>query len=135
MKKTIYILLLLCTLFTLCSCGKYVKSYAATFLITSCYQDEGSMKFTTFKGKYYFKLRRDNSPEYTLDIDASLKEGTMNIYIGIDGDKELLCTVNGGDVLDETIKLDSKYNNKQTIYIILESTNKCVDGDFEFEYN
>ena len=30
---------------------------------------------------------------------------------------------------------DDKYNNEKTIYVILESTDKCVDGDFEFEYN
>ena len=59
----------------------------------------------------------------------------MNVYIGVDGEKELICTVKGGGSYDETLTLDAKYDNEKTIYVILESTAKCVDGDFEFEYN
>ena len=136
MKKLIALFLLLSLAIVLfCSCGRYVNSYAATILITSCMGDEASMKFDTFKGTYNFKLRRDGAVEHTLDLEASLDEGEMNIYIGVDGEKELLRTVKGGESYDERIKLDSKYDNEKTVYIILESTGKCVDGDFEFEYN
>ena len=117
----------------LCSCGGYVKNYSATILITSCQGDEASMEFDTFKGTYNFKLRRDGIAEHTLDFEASLAEGEMNVYIGVDGEKELLLTVKGGESYDETITLDDKYDNEKTIYVILESTDKCVDGDFEFE--
>ena len=41
----------------------------------------------------------------------------------------------GGENYDETITLAEKYDNEKAIYIILESVGKCVDGDFEFEYN
>ena len=50
-------------------------------------------------------------------------------------EKELLFIVKGGESYDETITLHNKYDNEKTIYIILESTGKCVDGYFEFEYN
>ena len=106
MKKIGFVLVLTLILVVLCSCGGYVKSYSATILITSCQGDE-----------------------------ASLAEGEIKIYIGIDGEKELLRTVKGGESYDETITLDDKYDNEKTIYIILESTGKCEDGDFEFEYN
>ena len=33
------------------------------------------------------------------------------------------------------LHLIEKYDNEKTIYIILESVDKCVVGDFEFEYN
>lgn len=135
MKKISFALILILILDMLCSCGGYVKSYAATLLITSCYGDEASMKFDTFKGKYDFKLKRDGTAEHTLDLEASLDEGEMNIYIGVDGDKELLRTVKSGEFYDETILLDDKYDNEKTIYIILESTGKCADGEFEFAYN
>ena len=36
---------------------------------------------------------------------------------------------------DETIVLDDKYDNEKVVYIILETTGECVNGDFEFEYN
>ena len=135
MKKACFVLALIVMLFMLCSCGRYVKSYSATILITSCQGNEASMEFDTFKGSYNFKLKRDGNPEHTLDIDASLGEGEMNVYIGVGGEKELLLTVKGGESYDETITLDDKYDNEKTIYIILETIDKCVDGDFEFEYN
>ena len=135
MKKACFTLALIVILFMLCSCGGYVKSYAATILITSGHGDEASMKFDTFKGSYNFKLKRDGNPEHTLDIDASLAEGEINVYIGVGGEKELLLTVMGGETYDETITLAEKYDTQKTIYIILESEGKCADGDFEFEYN
>ena len=135
MKKVCFVLVLIITVVMLCSCGGYVKSYSATILITSNHGDEASMKFDSFKGSYNFKLKREGTTEHTLDLDASLAEGEMNVYIGVDGEKELLLTVKGGESYDETITLDDKFDNEKTIYIILESVGKCVDGDFEFEYN
>ena len=135
MKKLCFALVLILTLGMLCSCVGYVKSYSATILITSCQGDEASMQFDTFKGTYNFKLKRDGDVCHTLDLEASLAEGEMNIYIGVGGEKELLRTVRGGESCDETIALDDKYDHEKTVYIILESSGKCVDGDFEFEYN
>ena len=135
MKKIGFILVLILTLTLLCSCGGYVKNYSATILIASCQGDEASMEFDTFKGTNNFKLRRDGIAEHTLDFDASLAEGEMNVYIGVDGEKELLHTVKGGESYDETIILADKYDDEKSIYIILESSGKCMDGDFEFEYN
>ena len=135
MKRYLLIMVLILTLITLCGCGGYVKSYSATLLITSCHGDEASMEFDTFNGTYNFKLKRDGSAEHTLDFDGSLADGEMNIYIGVNGEKELLRKVRGGESYDETITLDNKYDNEKTIYVILESTDKCIDGDFEFEYN
>ena len=93
------------------------------------------MEFDAFQGTYNFKLKRDGTAEHTLDLKASLGEGEMNVYIGVDGEKELLRTIKGGESCDETIALDDQYDNEKTIYVILESTDKCVDGDFVFEYN
>ena len=135
MKKISFVLVLMLILALLCSCGGYVKNYSATILITSCQGDEASMEFDTFNGTYNFKLRRDGAAENTLDIEASLAEGEMNVYIGVDGEKELLRTVKSGESYDETVILDGKYANEKTVYVILESTGKCIDGDFEFEYN
>lgn len=135
MKKVCFALLIIFTLATLYGCSGYVKNYSATILITSCHGDEASMEFGTFKGTYNFKLKREGALEHTLDYEASLEEGEMKVYIGVDGEKELLCTIKGGESYDETIILDNKYDNEKTVYVILESTDKCVNGDFEFEYN
>ena len=135
MKKVCFVLTLILVFVMLCSCGGYVKSYSAILLITSNHGDEASMEFDTFKGTYHFKLKREGVAEHALSLEASLVEGEMNVYVGVDGEKELLRTVRGGEDLDETIALDDKYDEEKTIYVILEASDKCVDGDFEFEYN
>ena len=135
MKKTAFLLTLILILFILCSCGGYVKSYSATILITSRQGDDADMEFDTFQGTYSFKLRREGVAEHTLDFEGALAEGQMDVYIGVDGEKELLHTVKGGESYNKTIALDTKYDNEKTVYILLESTGKCVNGDFEFEYN
>ena len=135
MKKIYFLLALMLTLVMLCGCGGYVKNYSATILITSCQGDEANMEFDTFKGTYHFKLKGKTDSDHTLDYEASLAEGEMKVYIGVDGEKELLFTIKGGESYDETITLDDKYDNEKTVYIILESAGKCTGGDFEFEYN
>ena len=135
MKKVWVVLVLILTLLLLWGCGGPIKSYYATILITSNYGDEANMEFRTFQGTYNFKLKRAGSAEHTLDLEASLAEGEMNVYIGVGGEKELLLTVKGGESYDETITLAEKYDHENTIYIILETTGKCARGDFEFEYN
>ena len=135
MKRVCIVWALILTIFLFCGCGGYVKSYSATILITSCHGNEANMEFDSFKGTNNFKLRRDGTAAHTLDCEASLGEGEMHVYIGVGGEKELLLTVKGGETYDDTITLAEKYNNEKTIYIILESVGKCIDGDFEFEYN
>ena len=135
MKKICFILVLLLTVSMLCGCGGYVKSYSATILITSCFGDEADMEFDTFNGTYHFKLKRDGFAENTLDYEAELAKGEMNVYIGVDGEKEWLFTVKGGESREETVTLAPKYADEKTVYLILETADKCMDGDFEFEYN
>ena len=135
MKKTIIALVLVLTLVMLCGCSGYVKSYSASLMKASSRGDEASMEFRSFNGTYNLKLTRDKYAEYTLDVEASLLEGEMNVYVGVDGGKDPLFTIRGGESIDKTIRLDEKYNNEKTVYIILESVGKCTNGDFEFEYN
>ena len=135
MKKICFILALVLTLTLICGCNGYVNSYSASFLTTSCYGNSANMKFHTFQGTYNFKLVRRNSTEHTLHCNANLGEGEMNVYVGVNGEKELLLSISGGESYNETIVLDEKYNDEQTIYIILETSDKCTDGVFQFTYH
>ena len=119
MKKACFVLAMILTLVTLCSCSGYVNNYFATILITSCQGDEASMEFDTFKGTYNFKLKGKNDSEHTLDCEASLAEGEMKVYIGVGGEKELLLTIKSGESYNDTIALDDKYDNERVVYIIL----------------
>ena len=135
MKKICFLLVLILTIVMLGGCNGYIKSYSATVLITSCHGDEAKMDFDAFEGTYYFKLRREGDPAHTLELEASLAEGEMKVYIGVDGEKELLRTLKGGESLDETIALSDQYDDEKTIYVILESNGKCKDGDFTLQYH
>ena len=136
MKKILVLLSVACLLVCLVSCGKgYVNKYKAGIMNTHCWGDEASMEFSSFSGTYNFKLKGNNDSDHTLECEASLGEGEMNVYVGIDGEKELIFTIKGGESVDTTVTLDDKYDDTKTIYVIVESVSDCKNGDFEFDYN
>ena len=135
MKKIWLILALMVAFVMLCGCSGYVKSYSATILITSTRANKASMEFKTFNGTYNFKLKRQDTSEHTLNVKATLAEGGMNIYVGVDGGKDFLRTIMGGESCNETIALDAKYDDEKAIYVIVETIDRCKDGDFEFKYS
>ena len=135
MKKYSFSIALVLALVMFCSCVGYPMSYFSTMLITSCIGDEASMEFATFNGTYNFKLKREGNDEHTLDFEATLEEGEMKVYIGVGGEKQLLRTIKSGEAYNETITLDSKYDNEKAVYVILETVERCKDGEFAFKYN
>ena len=135
MKNVLVAFILMFALILLCACDGNISSYSATLLITTSNGDSASMQFHTFRGTRSFKLKTSDVGDRAIDFKASLAEGEMNVYISVDGEKELLVTVKGGESYNEAIALDEKYNNEKTISIILESEDKSVDGSFKFEYN
>ncbi|MBR6708936.1 MAG: hypothetical protein IKL84_04590 [Clostridia bacterium] len=135
MKKVGFVLAMILTLLPLCGCSGYVNNYSAHILTTASHEDQARLWFDSFKGTYNFKLKEKNDSANTLACEASLAEGEMKVYIGVDGEKELLFTIKGGESFNNTITLDDKYDNEKIIYVILESTGKCVNGAFEFAYN
>ena len=136
MKKLSFILAIVLLAATLFGCGNgYVNKYTAKMMQTSCWDDEASMEFSVFKGVYHFKLKGKNDSDHTLEYDASLGEGEVNVYVGANGERELIFTIKGGESYDNTISLDDKYDGAKTIYVIVESENNSSNGDFEFEYD
>ncbi|MCF0146290.1 MAG: hypothetical protein HUJ73_06855 [Eubacterium sp.] len=135
MKKISAVLVLMVVLCLLCGCGGYGGNYSASMLTSSCQGGNANVEFESFTGTYTFRLKVKDDIGHTLDYEASLAEGDMNVYIGINGEKELLFTVTGGESCEDTIALSDKYDHEEIVHIILESADKCTDGKFEFEYN
>ena len=108
-------------------------------LIVACFVTDKEFLFAKEPTDIFQLIEEEGEPTknayVSIDVDASLEEGEMNVYIGVNGEKELLLTVKGGESYDEVITLDGKYDKEKTVYIILESAGKCAEGDFEFEYN
>ena len=121
MKKVIQRILLLMTAVVLCmsltGCGEYTSSYSATVLITSNTSKKMSVEFSSLKGKMVHKLK------YT----ASLKSGTATVYYDIDGTREELFTIHGGETADSSLGNLAKGK----IYIIIETEGKCEGGFFK----
>ncbi len=136
MKKLSFILVMVLLIISLFGCENgYINKYTANMMQTSCWDDEASMEFSDFKGIYHFKLKGKNDSDHTLQYEASLDEGEVNVYVGVNGEKELIFTIKSGESYDNTIALDDKYDDVKMIYVIVESKNKSSNGDFEFEYN
>ena len=127
------VLVLLIAIVTLTACGEYTNNYSAAIMTTKSGKNEASMEFDSFEGTYNLKIKNTIEAEtLSFGYKGSLAEGEINVYIGVDGEKELLFTIKGGEKVKNSILLDEKYNNKKTIYVIVESAEKCTDGNFEF---
>ena len=126
MKKVYIILALLLTLAILCSCSGYVKSYSATILITSHINNEASMEFDTFKGTYNFKLEGKNASDHALDCEASIAEGEMKVYIGVDG--EIVCDYLNPKKLLDTMRLSCRGKSEPIKAVYQKFNEETNDG-------
>ncbi|MBQ6104795.1 MAG: hypothetical protein IJL03_02480 [Lachnospiraceae bacterium] len=131
MKKAIQRILLLMTAVVLCmsltGCGEYTSSYSATVLITSNTSKKMSVEFSSLKGKMVHKLKCDGKEGRELKYTASLKSGTATVYYDIDGTREELFTIHGGETADSSLGNLAKGK----IYIIIETEGKCEGGSFK----
>jgi len=133
MKKIGLLFALVLCLVMLVGCDGYVNSYSAVGMIKSVWGDEASLEFGSFQGTYNYKMKTVQSSDHTIDYGASLTEGEMNVYIDVDGEKELLFNIKGGESLDTSKALEDKYDDAKSIRIIVETVGKCKGGEFEFD--
>ena len=130
MKKRFTLLL---TLLVLClsGCSGYSNHYKAFMFVHSNTNKKAYMTFDEFTGTYSFRLKSSKKNDMIeLNYDLSLEEGSVNIYIDINGEKQLLKKVESSDKFTDTIQI--KTNAKGIIYIIVETNNKSSNGSFSF---
>lgn len=130
MKKIISIVLaitMLLLVFSLTGCG-YRSSGVGTMMITSSKSNSASLKFYVFEGTKAFNLKITNKNEGTLKYHAEVLVGSATVYYDINGTKQELCKVSAGDVIESSID----FSEKGKLWIIIETSEKCYDGDFSF---
>ena len=129
MKKALFIVLIALTLFNLTGCSKYRSSYKAVILVTTNTSSKASMKFHSFEGTYVFKLKNKKDGGI-LKYSGSLDAGALNVYYDNENEKTHLFSIKQDD---SDVSSSIEGLEKGTIYIIVETSMKCADGELSFE--
>ena len=126
MKKLIPVLvLILLALICLVGCSKYTSRYSAVLLISTGTSKSGSINFTTFSGTKVFKLKSSGQLNYS----AELGTGNATVYYDCNGTKTELFSIGAG----QKVGPSSIAVTPGTVYVIVETAEKCQNGKFSFD--
>ena len=129
MKKTtvclLAVLMIFCV-FCMPACGKYVSKFRAVACVHSNTTRQASLTYSDFTGTMVFKLKCKDGE--TLNYSGKVESGAVTVYYDDNGTKKELFSVATGEE-----KTDSLQNpDSGTLYIIVESPEKSLNGDFSF---
>lgn len=129
MKKiaTMMIAAVMCVM-CLAGCDKYTSKYEAVAFVHSNDPDAASMSFSEFEGTMVFTLEGWKGGS-KLKYSARLEKGSAKISYDCGGTKKALCTIKSG----ENTKASLDGIEGETIYIIIESDQRCENGRMSFE--
>ena len=127
-KMTILLISLICLLaMVLSGCGRYTSSWSAVGCAQSNTSDSAFVSFYKLSGKMVFKLKSDVDEE--IHYQGKLKSGSLTVYYDTDGTKKELFSMKSGEEVDDRIG-DLQ---KGTTYIIIETDERCENGDLHFD--
>ncbi len=131
MKKKIITLALAAALLigALCmgGCSKYVSKYSAVGFVHSNTSKSAFMTFYEFGGTMAFRLKCGGSSGH-IKSTAKLESGSITVYYDSDGTKTEWFTLGGGE---ETEMTGGPFGDG-TVYVIVETDGKCMNGDLRF---
>ena len=113
-------------LLSMTSCGKYTSKYKAVGFVHSNESSTAFMSFYSFDGKMVFKLK--STGEGDLKYSAKLESGNAVVYYDYYGTKTELFSVSSGDEMES----HGGYVEAGTVYVIVETSTECKNGDFHF---
>ena len=122
-------LLVCCLLLSGCSSEPYTSSYNAKGLVQTNTDSEATISFSEFQGVKVFKLKFNNGNTKSLVYSLRLEVGSAKIYYDTDGRKTELVSLKAGDSINENLKNLSC----ESMYIIIETGEKCLNGNFSFK--
>lgn len=112
----------------LAGCSKYVTHYSAIGHATTNDSDSASMSFMEFDGTEVFKLKCSGD-QAAIRYSGQLKTGALSVYYDCGGEKQELFSLRSGDDVHGT----GGELPKNTVYIIVETSEKCTNGALSFE--
>ncbi len=125
-KKAINIIIVCLMLLSMTSCGKYTSKYKAVGFVHSNESSTAFMSFYSFDGKMVFKLK--STGEGDLKYSAKLESGNAVVYYDYYGTKTELFSVSSGNEMES----HGGYVEAGTVYVIVETSTECKNGDFHF---
>lgn len=134
MKKTVSLFLtaimILCCL-PLCGCSSngYTSSYNAVGFAHSNTDAAASMSFSEFQGTKVFQIHFKDGISKSLKYSLRLEVGNAKIYYDTDGEKKELASITSGKSVNSSLE----NLNCSSMYIIVETSEKCLNGNFSFE--
>ena len=126
MKRVFALILTAMLLLSFSGCDKYSSKYNAVAFVHSNESDNAFMTFYSFEGRMVFKLK--SSGEGDLKYSAKLESGNVAAYYDYYGTKTELFSLSSGDELNS----HGGYIEAGTVYVIVETDGKCMNGDFRF---
>ncbi len=113
----------------LVGCGEYSSHYHAVGHVVSAHSDSAWMSFIEFEGTEVFKLKRKSGDLTTIRYSGSLETGNLTVYYDCGGKKLELFSLSAGDEIESS----GGYLPEDTVYVIVETTEKCCNGALSFE--
>lgn len=111
-----------------CSVSEYTSHWNAVAFVHSNTSQKANMSFSSFEGTIVYKLNCKGEGEI-LHYSSTLESGSADVFYDNAGEKVLMFSVKGGSDADGLVS-DLQ---KGKIYIIVETTEKCTEGQFKFE--
>ncbi|MGN1100325.1 MAG: hypothetical protein ACI4S9_08245 [Christensenellales bacterium] len=126
--KALTVALFTSLLLTFCGCSGYSSSYRAVAFVHSNTTKSAFMSFSSFEGSMVFKLKCESEDE-KITYSAKLDGGSAKVYYDCNGTKTELFSVDSGDEISDI----GGTLQKGTVYIIVETSETCRNGRFDFE--
>lgn len=111
-----------------CSVRKYKSHWNAVAFVHSNISQKANMSFSSFEGTIVYELNCKGENE-VLHYSSTLESGSADVFYDNSGEKVLMFSVKNGSDADGFVR-DLQ---KGKIYIIVETTEKCTEGQFKFE--
>ena len=111
-----------------CNVSKYTSHWNAVAFVHSNTSQNANMSFSSFEGTIVYELRCKGE-EKMLHYSSALESGSADVFYDNSGEKVLMFSVKGGSDADGFVS-DLQ---KGKIYIIVETTGTCTEGQFKFE--
>ncbi len=134
MKRIFSLFLAVIMLFALCACSSYHTSYSATMLLRSEERNHCEVDFGSLAGTLVMdaKVKADPEVDGTIHYEAELREGELSVYYDINGAKELLFTIKGGEKVDSR---GGKVSVGDKVTFIIETVGTAKNGEIELDFD
>ncbi len=133
MKKYFILFLVIAAVtFTFISCETDTDNYSATMLVKTSGLDHCEASFASLKGTLVLNATVPADTDGTIHYDAELAKGDITVYYDIDGTKNLLFSIKGGEESDGHAGTVQKGDK---VTVIIETNGKAENGDIEIEFD